>query len=391
MKDKLFQLFFSVYLFWYSACASIFYFTGIEFDGIVLRIILISIFSISVYFYLSYDRTQVEYYLLFGLFLFGASYYLTHTFYVNIRPRLYSEHIGHLLRWGADSVSACLIGMTLMKQKQFDVVYKYIPLLCIIITPILVSMVIANSVKLSQYSLTNGLNYQLLAYYLALLFGYTSFFTFLGDYSSSKCIKILLLILLPIQAVTCLMSGGRGGVVLLSAYIIFVVILMWQQEKLSKIQLISIIFTAIIIFIVVANIFDLSNASGFARSSKLLHDDDRLNMWIKLWKYVEANNYVGYGLGSDFLVTRGYTHNFFLDFMIETGIMGTIILCIIFFKMYRSVFRNVFTNDIFIIICIVGIYGLVMNSFSGYWISTYSHWMILGVACTYKYHLEYQE
>ena len=59
--------------------------------------------------------------------------------------------------------------------------------------------------------------------------------------------------------------------------------------------------------------------------------------------------------------------------------------------MYRAVFRNVFTNEIFIIICIVGIYGLVMNSFSGYWISTYSHWMILGVACTYKYHLEYEE
>lgn len=390
MKDKAFQLFFSFYLFWYSACASVFYFTGIEMDGIVLRIILVSIFSISVYFYFSYERKSVEYYLLFGLFLFGASYYVTHTFYDNIRPRLYSEHIGHLLRWGADSVSACLLGMTLMKQKRFDVLNKYVPLLCLIITPILVSMVIANSTKMSQYSLTNGLNYQLLAYYLALLFGYTSYFVFVNT-SSSKCVKILLLILLPVQAVTCLMSGGRGGVVLLSFYILFVIILMWQQERLSKIQLISIIFIAIVVFIVVANMFDLSNASGFARSSKLIHDDDRINMWIGIWKYVEANNYVGYGLGSDFIIIHGYSHNFLLDFIIETGVLGTIILCIVFFKMYRAVFRNVFTNDVFIIISIVGIYGLIMNSFSGYWISTYAHWMILGVASTYKYHLEYAD
>lgn len=390
MKDKAFQLFFSFYLFWYSACASVFYFTGIEMDGIVLRIILVSIFSISVYFYFSYERKSVEYYLLFGLFLFGASYYVTHTFYDNIRPRLYSEHIGHLLRWGADSVSACLLGMTLIKQKRFDYLYKYVPLLCLTITPILVSMVIANSTKLSQYSLTNGLNYQLLAYYLALLFGYTSYFVFVNT-SSSKCVKILLLILLPVQAVTCLMSGGRGGVVLLSFYILFVIILMWLQERLSKIQLISIIFIAIVVFIVVSNIFDLSNASGFTRSSKLIHDDDRINMWIKLWKYVEANNYVGYGLGSDFIIIHGYSHNFLLDFMIETGVLGTIILCIVFFKMYMAIFRNVFTNDVFIILSIVGIYGLVMNSFSGYWISTYAHWMILGVASTYKYHLEYAD
>lgn len=391
MKDKLFQLFFSFYLFWYAIVTSIFFLGKIEMEGVYFKGVIVSIFALSIVFYILYKRSPIENYVIFGLILFGTSYYFTHLFYYNYPPNAYKLYIGQFLRWGTDSISACLLGMTIVKQVNYKIIHKTIPIVCILVTILLSSMVLLNAGRMAQYSLSSGMNYQILAYSLALQFGYCSYYVFMTDSISSKMIKNILLLLLPLQLVMCMMSGGRGGVVLLIIYILFLLWTMCKSGKYSYLKVIIIIFFSFLFISLFAVLFDLENSTGFSRSSHLMHDSDRINMWVGGFPLLQKYLFNGGGLGSEFFILKGYSHNILIDFILETGILGTIILCVIFFKIYRAVFRNVFTNDIFIIISIVGIYGLVMNSFSGYWISTYAHWMILGVACTYKYHLEYEE
>lgn len=71
--------------------------------------------------------------------------------------------------------------------------------------------------------------------------------------------------------------------------------------------------------------------------------------------------------------------------MLETGIVGTIILARIFYKSYKRLYELTALNEIFVVVMIFFIYGFVMNLFSAYWISTSSNWMAFGISMTYLY------
>ena len=380
IKDKLFSLFFCFYLFWEPLTCVILGGQGLSMDGTFMRMLLVSIFVLSFVFYLLYKKDRQEIKVWGVLVVFGFLFYITRFFYSNVDEGYHGQY----LRWGSDCISACLIGMTLMKLKNYSSIYNFLPLFCIILTLFLARSVLENAMYVGQMHLENGMNYQSIAYNLALLFGLSFYYTLINKDSTSKIMRIIMMVCMPLQAVTCCMSGGRGGVVLLVIYLIAMVYMMLYFKRITKIKLVIIAILGGGIFVYVADYFHLWDSVGFIRSSGLLDDDDRFRLWRGIWHYVEDNNYIGYGLGGDYYTFGFYTHNILLDFLLETGFLGTIILTYTFVKIYKAIFNQCMNNNIFIILVIISLYGLVMNMFSGYWITTYSHWMALGVAMTYR-------
>lgn len=377
MRDKLFQIFFCIYIFWGPLACVVLGQQGLSMNGNIMRILLIIIFVLSFFFYLRNGRLHSDKKIWIILVIFGACFYSTRFFYGDN-----ADYQGQFLRWGADCISACLIGITLMKQSDFSYIHKILPIVCIILTPFFVQGTLTNAVDQPTMHLDSGMSYQSVAYYLAVLFCMSSYYALAFKDSTKKIIWFLLILCLPIQAVTCCMSGGRGGLVLFCVYLVVMAYVMLKFIKVSKVKILLGSIIGVVLFSYVANRFNLWDSAGFQRSSGLLNDNDRFELWKPIWRYIENNSYLGYGLGGDYFTFGFYTHNIFIDFLLETGIIGTIILIVFFFKVYKNIFIHCWSDDIFILLMIISIYGLVMNLFSGYWITTYSHWLAIGVSMT---------
>ena len=375
-KELLFSLFFCIYIFWIPLSCAVLGQQGLTLDGSIMRAMLIIIIILSFIFYRWFGNIQTDIKVWTVLVVFGLSFYSTGFLY-NYSSEGYQ---GQLLRWGSDCISATLIGMTLMKQKDYTYIHKIMPIVCIILTPFFVKGTLVNAVDQGQMHLDSGMSYQSVAYNLAVLFCLSMYYAFVNKDSITNVVRIIMIVCLPIQSVTCCMSGGRGGVVLLFVYLFIMIcmMLMFKRTTKKKITIISIV--GVFLFFYVADSFGLWESAGFQRSSGLMDEDDRFVFWKQMFVYIEDNNYFGYGLGGDYFTFGFYTHNIFIDFLLETGIIGTIFLLIYFYKIYKNILAHIWSNDIFVLILIICLYGLVMNLFSGYWITTYSHWFALGVS-----------
>ena len=387
-KDSLFSIFFCIYVYWQSLMFVVLGEKGMELDGGLMRTTLSVIFAVSFFFFFSYRISKKDIKVISILALFGLLYYITQFFYSSGNVQGYQ---GQFLRWGADCVSACLIGISLMKLKSYNLVHRLMPILAIALTPFFVESTMKNAVLSGQMHLDGGMNYQTVAYTLAVMFCISLYYAIVNKEFSNKLIRIASMLCLPFQSVACCMAGGRGGVVLLVVYIVVMLYLMQYNKILSKKKVMFIALLGFCVFIITANHLDLWSSAGFNRSSGLIQDQDRFDLWREIWTYVEKNNYIGYGFGGDYFTFGFYTHNILLDFILETGIVGCIFLIAIFYNVYKTIFKKCTVNNIFILLAIIGIYGVVMNLFSGYWITTYTHWMMLGASVASKKMVRFKE
>lgn len=382
MKDKLFQLFFCVFILWEQSLSAYLSFTGGVMDGVLMRLTLVGISCVSWIFYLMYKgRSRREVLMLLILFLFGLSFYYTRFFYPLIPHDAFKLYNGQILRWGADCVSACLIGMTLTKLKSFDYIHKSLPLVCLAITPFMAIATLTMGSSEGQLQTDVGANYQTIAYSMAVLFCVSFYYTFIYTSEDKKntVIRLIMLLAMLLQAVCCAMSGGRGGLVLLVVYIVYMGYFMIKNNIVSTKQLFFIIFISFVSFLFVATYLGLWESSGFTRSSNGVHDDDRLELWSWYIPYIYNSPFIGHGIGGDYFTLGFYSHNIFVDWLIETGIIGTIILCIIFYNCYKNLYKLSKLNQVFIVVMIFFIYAVVHNMFSGYWITSNIHWLVFGI------------
>ena len=181
------------------------------------------------------------------------------------------------------------------------------------------------------------------------------------------------------------MSGGRGGFVLLVVYIVYLAYLMLKYHIVSKSQLIGIVIVSAIGFFILANYLGLFESAGFLRSSQGVKDNDRFELWAEYLPYIVQSPLIGHGLGGDYFTWGFYSHNIFVDWLVEVGLLGFIILSVVFYRTYKKLLQLTKYNQIFIVILILFVYGVIMNMFSGYWISTNTHWLVFGIVAKYKY------
>ncbi len=393
MKEKLFQIFFSVYIFWTPILFSIFAISRMQLDVGIMRVVLISQFAISWYFFLSIKpHYPEERKMLFILALFAIAYYSTQFFYDNTNPESKSLYMGQFFSWGSRCTSACVVGMTLVKVKDYSLIHKIVPYVCFALTPLFLNIILSNSAQTAQYTDEGGLNYQHLAYYMAVLFCFSLFYSVIYKDKQPLFIRIIAFCLILVQSVASFMSGGRGGLVLLLVYVLYMLFFILKKNIISKQKLLLIVAICVLGFLCVANNLGMWSSAGFSRSSGFVDDDDRFVLWSEYMPYIMDSPILGNGLGSDYFTCGFYSHNLIVDFLVEMGVIGAIFMIWVYWKTYNIIFLFTGYNETYVIILILFIFGFVINLFSGYWIHNTNTWLCFGVAISsanyFNHHIE---
>ena len=124
--------------------------TGIQNDGMVLRIYLVIVFSISL---LSYWKIKSnvgfsrDINLFIALGIFGGLYLLTTQIYGLVSGLF----LGHFFRWGAQCVPAVLMGVAFVNYEEKERIYKYIPLVVFFLNPFIAHIYMTNNADRAQY------------------------------------------------------------------------------------------------------------------------------------------------------------------------------------------------------------------------------------------------
>lgn len=381
MIDKLFPLWFVIIVFIEPFFLVTSYYLGTGLDGAIFKAYLGGSAIISLLFYYKLtNRTikSIDNKLLLIFIIFGMLYYLTSVVYGYEN----NFHTGHFLRWGAQCVPATLMGLTISRYRCSEKVNTYIPYIVVILTPFIATASLRGAHDEGQYvDESSGLTYQAISYYMAILFGTTAYYLFFASTKiKSRLLDIILYANLIIQAAICAMSGGRGGFILLCIEIPFLLYIAFKKRQISKNKIILMSIISISIFVSLANWLNLWDSGGFQRvinpfSQQVGRKDD----WEEVIVYFWESPLFGNGLGSNFYTWGFYSHNIFVDFLAECGIVGFIILTTIFFKVEKNILQSVYNNNINVFFAIFAIYGLVYNMFSGYWVSSYPNWLVLGI------------
>lgn len=177
--------------------------------------------------------------------------------------------------------------------------------------------------------------------------------------------------------VTVLLSGGRGGFVVI---VLFTVITAWLavNHGLMTVQkLVRGLALAIAACVGLAGAFYYAansslKTSGFGRIMRMLGgsgDTGRSSLRERAMNSFQTKPILGHGFGSVFWEVGHYSHNFFTDVLVEIGIIGLIailvLLVVTFCRELRLIKRDY--SDIlwmYIFLC-----GFIMAMFSGYYLT----------------------
>lgn len=310
--------------------------------------------------------------ILFLIITITLLFFLTR-FYYSTENAMYKSEF---LCWGASSLPALFCGSMYAKKGIVDL-HKKLPLFIFPLTIIISYVAYTTAGRTSADRILDeatGMNYQSIAYYMAQLFGLTVFCILTGYKRKKIYINLILYSLLLIQFITCFSSGGRGGLVVLLLYFLFFIYKNFKSRKKSLISFVSLIFS-FLIFLFVIQKFNINDTAGFSRLLDTIHqgDSNRAILQAKALESFYESPIWGHGVGSIFFEIGTYSHNFITDIMVETGIIGLIII-VTFLIICTKFLIN--SNNAFI--TIIFIYALTLNTFSGYWLANHLLWFVFG-------------
>ena len=79
-----------------------------------------------------------------------------------------------------------------------------------------------------------------------------------------------------------------------------------------------------------------------------------------------------------------YSHNIVTDWLAEGGIIGTILLFMMFFKMSNWIRKKASHNTFFVLLAFILIKNLLESCVSGYWFAVGVYWLFFGYYYTKK-------
>ena len=315
----------------------------------------------------------------------GVSFVITglfHDFHYSI---YYSELKAYL------AMAVCTVFLTLLiawKQKR-DINLNVVFAAIIILTLISFVSLFRHDSDIAGYIRdSSGLVYQNVSYYSAYAFGMTLFHITetLRIRPLTWLNKLIYFVFLAVQAATCFLSGGRGGLVLLVVLFITSVFMYWSKKSYR------IVVPTVILLIVTRYAFPLIirllgiNVKGIERIvdffSGNLIDGGRAEKYIKSLEAFSESPVFGNGIGSIFYNLNSYSHNFVLDILAETGVVGLLVFIFVLIVFFKKVFLFFKQGSLFRFLTIIFICGITLNMFSGYVWSNQHVWLPIAVFLT---------
>lgn len=242
----------------------------------------------------------------------------------------------------------------------------------------------------------NGLNYQTVSYLAAYAAGLAEYYLICKNdmkwlaLFNLPFMGIVMSFIVLINALSILISGGRGGLVVFVAEL-FVSLAIWiKKNTVSSQSLLKILFVILLVFLAAFFSFRFANkaniaTSGFERViNTFLYGDRSGRSFIQKMSFESflKSPIFGHGFGSVFYEINGHSHNFFFDVLLETGIVGLIIWISMFLYTIRRLVlfaKNDITDSLWLFFFLD---GFIMSLFSGYYLAQLPlFWVITFVLC----------
>ena len=329
-----------------------------------------------------------EYRVVVVLLVILLLYMLTPVFYDESQD-LYTTY---LLVFGSECIRAAYIGLSLAKSDDLLKLNKVMPFFLVpsvlIIGAIGLATALIGGVIRSDAEDSGGLNYQNISYYMAFAFSYFCyllFFSNAGNKHRNRYVSLLYLFFIVFCVLVCLMSGGRGGFVLIVFDALFLFYLYNPGNSQGRIRVyVFMFFLSILLFSVLSH-FDVLNSDGMQRVlSNLTEDSAREDLYQSAFDAFLSSPIIGNGVGSIWWTVGYYSHNIVLDLLAEVGIIGMLFFVLILAKTFFSLMNWQKSTPVLVLFLMIFVNNIVFCFFSGYWFGA----MQLFFVCAFVYCLK---
>ena len=391
MRERIKEIFFPLFalfvLFNGEIFTAFFVITGITLDTGMRARQAILIAGIA-YFMLAVDivrgrlsqRNMVQLAVL-GLIL--ALYILTGFFH---RPGF--EHIHHriyMMLYGALCIPAAYVGMRLAKGGYESRFLRFLPFFLLLIILSIGYLVIFRAAQGSIVGFEEGdvTSYQGASYALSFSCSYCLFWLFFANQKNGALGKIMycaVLVMAFVSGIGCIVGGGRGAFLHLicsTAYIIYRVL--GRNERRSRFGKYFLIVAGAIVMVYLSIHFNIFESAGAMRvANNLMADSAReYARKVAIDSFLKSP-ILGHGVGSVWWEVGFYSHNVLLDFLVETGGIGALIMVVTVCTMLIKLMKDSKTNSLDMFILLVMLAMLVEHTFSGYWIASHNSFLVFG-------------
>lgn len=297
------------------------------------------------------------------------------------------------------SVPAIYIGLYTALENNILKIYKNMDLLMLIFSTSIIITTLNALLSGNKFDSIGGETYQFASYLSAFAFGINLFYLIFGKkeyrykFTSSKKYNLLCSLLLIFQTLGVLITGGRGGMILIFIYVLYVTIAVFKDKNYKKIIKYLLVILSFIIFLNVI-LPDLMESENFKNSINRVFSyisSDGFD-WTKTnrdYVYAEALLYInqkilfGYGLFN--WGGNNYPHNIILEILLNGGIVYLIVgSTFLFYIIFRLVKIIQYCKEIRII-SIILLFPLLMLMFSGTYTTNSIFWFCLSFLYNYKF------
>lgn len=318
------------------------------------------------------QRNMMQFTLL-GLIL--VLYFVTGLMYPNGLEKLH--HTTYLLVYGALCIPAAYVGMRLARGGHEARTLRILP--CFLL-PIILFVGYATIFRAVEGGILGGVEgdvttYQGASYAMSFSCTLCLFLLFFNERKTGVMGMILyglILVMAFASAIGCLVGGGRGAflhLVSVSGYIIYRVL--GRNDRGKRFRNYFLIALGVVIMAFLAIHFHIFESAGAMRvANNLTVDYNReylrnvaINSFLK-------SPFIGHGIGSIWWEVGFYSHNMILDFLVETGSIGTILMVVVMCNMLRKLMRSSRINSFDMFILLLLLYHIVGGTFSGYWLAS---------------------
>ena len=301
------------------------------------------------------------------------------------------------LFWGVHAVPVIFLATHIYRYNRFDLVARNAEIIMLICTLALV-LNIPNMISETTYqSIGGGGGHQDISYMAAFCFAInlTNIFSdnkiFRYKVFLTKLFGVVYYALLPIQAIICMLGGGRGGALML-VFSFLSILYVYSHRKFGRVLRWSIL--AIIAFVIVTA-FTGSLSDTFGRSFDYLQggsidltinqsDIERTHLRENSYIIIGESPIIGHGLWNGLIVAGNYMHNVFLDVLIAGGFLYLLIFLVIMKNVYMTTYRILQTSNSMCMLLPFIIYPSTFLLFSGFYLTNSLFWFCMILALLYR-------
>ena len=360
----------------------------------------IILFALTILIFLYHSFFKNEKYRRIDIFLvfipvLGTIAYLISLLFLRATSGVQTRYIYFML-W---SVPAILIGILLAKKDYFKKASAFFELMMWGLSLGSLRAMI-ETFQTGSVQGIGGATYQDNAYIAAFAFGLNLFFVMnRSDFLSAKInrkksYQILTTILLPFQAIAVLLSGGRGGAVLLVVYLAYA---LWDKRKHLTVRKILIGFLVIIAVSLVTWFahFMLRDNELFIRSFNRAfafittdgidwaRTSERDRVYADMIALIRRSPLFGYGIFGMWRYSA-LPHNFFLEVLIQGGVVYLLMIFAFLAYIFAKLYKIIKIDASFKLILVLGLYPLTFLMFSGSYMTSSIFWFCSAFIISYS-------